>query len=374
MYSESGLGKTTNIGLFARYQFEKTGKRTRLITCDSGFGPCQREVDDEIIIPLCLESAPYPIAVLNKLSRGEWPVKAIDVKAGLWEMGKGAIFEKTYFPFRTDLGGIAVEGLTRICELLRKALTDSQQGTGEPLQGQFEEMGEKFAFQSRGTLFAIQQLINNIVINFRGIPVDRILWTAHESKGKDIMGRSILGPATTGQALTDKVCGWFEIVLHHDSFQYAAPTAANPRRMHTAMRAWFERHPDAEMPKMFWPAKLGLNPKLTGAMYSLFEDGYMPLIMDMKTGEYQQGIHTFLHLIDHDGRLPGEGLVEQPVEMVDGFVEAQDGVVLQTEETGTDATTVERTEATEEPVLVDEVAMPMVESIVASEGKKGRRK
>lgn len=330
LYSETGLGKTTNIGLFARYQFARTGKPTRLVTCDSGFGPCQREVDDGVIIPLCLESAPYPIPVLNKLSRGEWPVSVIDVKRGLWEMGKGAKFERPGSTFKTDVGGYGVEGLTRICELLRKSLTDNQQGTGEPLQGQFEEMDEKFAFQSRGTMFAIQQLINNIVINFRGIPVDRVMWTAHESKGKDIMGRSILGPATTGQALTDKVCGWFEIVLHHDSYQYSAPTATNPRRMRTAMRAWFERHPDAELPKMFWPAKLGLTPELTAAMYSYFEDGYMPLIMDMKTGEYTQGVHTFLNIIDNNGFLTGGELAEQPVEVVEQ-VDYETSVVAATE-------------------------------------------
>ena len=358
-YSESGLGKTTSIGLFARYQFNMTGKRTRLVTCDSGFFPCQKEVDEGIIIPLCLESAPYPIPVLNKLSRGEWPSSPIDVKRGLWNMGKGSVFVKDL----TDTSAYAVEGLTRICELMRKALTDDQQQTGEPLQGQFEQMGEKFAFQSRGTLFSIQQLIYNIVTNFRGVQVDRVLWTGHEGKGKDINGRTVFGPATTGQALTDKVSGWFEIVLHHDSFQYQELSRQKfdpdgkplPRVMlnKTAMRAWFQRHPDVELPKMYWPAKLGLPPELTAVMYDYFEEGFFPLIMNMQTGEYQQGLHTFLHIIDHNGDVPG-ALPQQPQEVEQ----------VQTVQAGTDGETVE---AAVEPAVEPVVAEPV-------EPKKGRGK
>lgn len=317
-YSESGLGKTSNIGQFARYQFKRTGYPVRLVTCDSGFGPCQPEVDEGIIIPLRLEACKHPVPVLNKVSKGEWPKKAINAKEGLWEMNPGATFERVAGV--VGVGGYAIEGLTRVCELVRKAWTDEQRNIGEPLQGMSDAndstlMGEKFSFQSRGTLFAIQQLINNLVINFRGLPVDRVLWTGHESKGRDLMGSTVLGPATTGQALTDKVSGWFEVVLHHDSYQYQQLSRDGQRMLtKTAMRAWFQRHPDADYPKMFWPAKLGLSPKLTADMYSYFEEGFFALILDMATGKYVQGLHTFLSIIDNDGRLPGvEELVEQPV-------------------------------------------------------------
>ena len=313
MYSESGLGKTSNVGQFARYQYARTGHPVRLVTCDSGFGPCQPEVDEGMIIPLRLESCPHPVPVLNKISKGEWPIDSIDAKEGLWKLAPGARFEHVASPSLT--GGYAIEGLTRICELVRKAWTDEQRNIGEPLQGQFEQMGEQFSFQSRGTLFAIQQLINNVVINFRSLPVDRVLWTAHESKGKDLMGATVLGPATTGQALTDKIAGWFEIVLHHDSYQYQEQSRDGLRMLtKTAMRAWFQRHPDADYNKMYWPAKLGLSPQLTGAMYEYFEEGFFPLILDMRMGKYVQGLHTFLSIIDNGGRLPGvEQLAEQPI-------------------------------------------------------------
>lgn len=341
-YSETGLGKTTSIGLFARHQYAKTGKPTYLITCDSGFGPVQPEVDDSIIIPLRLESCPHPVPVLNKLSKGLWPKVGIDVKDGLWRMGQG----DNFVPYANPAlcGGIAIEGLTRICELVRKAWTDDQQQIGEPLQGVHESMGEKFAFQSRGTMFGIQQLINNVVINFRGLPVDRVLWTAHEGKGKDLNGRNVLGPATTGQALTDKVAGWFEIVLHHDSYKYQDLSRDGKRKLtKTAIRAWFQRHPDVELPKMYWPAKLGLDSKLTAAMYQYFEEGYFPLILDMATGEYVQGLNTFLSIIDNKGVLLTQQ-AEQPVELVEETNETSSEtteVVGETVEPANETSTVE---------------------------------
>lgn len=323
-YSESGLGKTSNVGQFARYQFHRTGNPVRLITCDSGFGPCQPEVDEGMIVPIRLETCKHPVPVLNKLSKGEWPAKVIDAREGLWEAGPGASFVKVADP--KLCGGYAVEGLTRICELVRKAWTDEQRNIGEPLQGQFEQMGEQFSFQSRGTLFGIQQLINNVVINFRGLPVDRVLWTGHESKGKDMFGSAALGPATTGTALTDKISGWFEIVLHHDSYQYEESSRDGSRMLKkTAMRAWFQRHPDVDFPKLYWPAKLGLSPQLTAAMYSYFEEGFFPLILDLRTGEYVQGIHTFLSIIDNGGRLLDNAqLAPQPIP-VEPIVETEPG-------------------------------------------------
>lgn len=357
-YSESGLGKTTSIGLFARYQFKRTGQPVRLITCDSGFGPCQPEVDEGMIIPLRLEACKHPVPVLNKLSKGEWPIDWIDAKEGLWKTDPGAGFVKLGDSQHT--GGYAIEGLTRICELVRKAWTDEQRNIGEPLQGQFTQMDESFSFASRGTYGAVQQLINNVVLNFRGLPVDRVYWTAHEGKGRDLNGRTVLGPATFGQALTDKVAGWFEIVLHHDSYQYVEASRKDPRRMlnKTAIRAWFQRHPDVELPKMFWPAKLGLSPKLTGAMYEYFEEGYFPLLMDMATGTYVQGLDTFLGIVDNGGVLM-EPQVEQPMEYV-----PDEPVTGQLEEL------VERGEAERVEAVVEDKVVEEVKLVSSMRGKR----
>ena len=158
IYGASGTFKTSQIGPFADYEFARTGKPTRLITCDSGFGPVVDQISRGTIIPLRLETCPHPVPVLTKLSRGEWPVSVIDQNAGAWYLESNAQFEQVSH----ITGAYAVEGLTRICELVRQAWTAEQRESGEPLQGKYEQMGEKFAFQSRGTLFSIQQLINNL--------------------------------------------------------------------------------------------------------------------------------------------------------------------------------------------------------------------
>lgn len=300
IYGESGVYKTTQIGLYADYEFNRTGMPTRLITCDSGLAPVQEQIERGTLIALCLESCPHPIPVLNKLSKGFWPVAAIDASAGQWNCAVGSSFASlTAGNSHGKPGAYAIEGLTRICELVRKAWTDDQQQIGEPLQGCYEDMGEKFAFQSRGTLFATQQLINNFVINFRGLPVDRVLFTAHESKGRDIGGREILGPGTTGQALTDKVSGWFEITLHLESYQYSLKKPDGRALSRSGVRAFFARHPDKQIKGMYWPAKLGVSPHLACRICAIHDEGYFPLAMDGE--EYISGLHTFLYLIDNEG-------------------------------------------------------------------------
>ena len=308
IYGESGCFKSTQIALFARYQYARTGKITRLITCDSGFGPMQAEVDEGLIIPIRLESCKHPVPVLAKLSRGEWPTHLAyqgSDKEGIWATDPGATFASVV----DDTGAYAVEGLTRICELTRMAWTDEQREMGEPLQGKYDQQGEKFAFQSRGTLFGVQQMVNNTVIRFRGLAVDRILFTAHESKGVDGVTKAmVLGPATTGGAQVANVPGWFEITLHHESFQYAHKKRDGQTVVRPGVRAFFQNHPDKQLKGMYWKAKLGVPAPVAARINDTFEDGCFPLVMQGE--EYVSGLHTFLALVDNQGYAPNTELAE----------------------------------------------------------------
>lgn len=308
----------------------------------------QEQINSGVIIPLQLSTAKYPIPALKKLSRGEWPTKEIDAKRGLWEMGDKSMWKN--IDQNDTPGGYAIEGLTRVCELAKKALLDEQRSIGEPLQGIYEQQDEKFAYGSRGTIGAVQTILANATTNFKGLNCERVLWTGHQGKGKDERGIAAFGPATIGTAQVSSISGWFEITLHHDSFSYAAPTKANVRRQKSGARAWFERHPDSELPKIFWDAKIGTSTKLAALVLQYWEDGNIPLLMDAATGGYLQGLDTLLHLIDH-GCLPGE-LAEQPVEVME--VVETETEVLETGEGSED-----------EPGVVQ----PQVEV----EKKKGRR-
>src|SRR6185437_13479216 len=257
LYGESSTFKTTQIGLFADYQFARTGLPTRLITCDSGVGPCADQVSRGTLIPLSLKHSPIPIAAINKIAKGMWPKNVIDLESGIWEMDQASNFE----PCLTNTGAYAVEGLDRLCELASKAWTmDNQRGSP---RGIFEEMGEKFSFRSQSIYGDIQQFIGNVVLYFGGLNVDRVLFTAHESKGKDLSGKTTFGPATMGPALTDKVAGWFEITLHHESYMYTAKGKSGKSVVRSGVRAYFQRHQDSEVKGMYWPAKLGNTPMLT---------------------------------------------------------------------------------------------------------------
>lgn len=360
LYGESGLFKTTQIGLFADYQFELTGHPVYLATCDSDFMPCRDQVERGTLIPLQLEACPHPVPVINKLSKGMWPIKCLDQAAGLWDLSDVSTWKPLDFK---RVGGLAVEGLTRICELASKEWCE--EGRSNP-RGQFTQMGENFAFRSQSMYGDIQQMINNAVINYRKLPT-RVLWTAHESKGKDLTGLTKFGPATMGPALTNFVSGWFGITLHLESYQYQQ-WAQDGKRILTrnGVRAFFERHPDPELSKMFWPCKLGVTPALTAQIYSQWEEGYFPLILNMGTGEYECGIHTFLKVVDSRGIVVDDAPLPQRPEIQLTLPEAEVPVETLPVEVVVDAPTAAETQPEPQP---EPPAASMDEALPGGTGK-----
>lgn len=347
LYGESGLYKTTQIGLFADYQFDLTGYPTYLATCDSDFKPCQDQVDRGTIIPLQLEACPHPIPAAYRLSKGMWPAKAIDARAGLWDAAEGSPWIQLDM---SQVGGFAFEGLNRFCELAAKSMVE--EGRSSP-RGSYTQLGINFAFRSQSLYGDIQQVINNLVINFRGLPV-RVLWTAHESKGKDLTGVAKFGPATLGTALTNVVSGWFGITLHLESYQYQQ-YARDGKRVLTrnGVRAFFERHPDPDMPKMYWPCKLGVTPQLTSYIYRQWEEGYFPLMLNMDTEVYECGIHTFLGVVDSNGVVANDTPLPQRPEVQYVPDEPVAGQLEELVERGE----AERVEAVVEDKVVEEVKL-----------------
>jgi len=73
IYGDSGSYKTTAVKHFARYIYETTGKRTKLLSMDGGgWEPCAPEVTAGVIDPYrCTMVNPLPM--LRKLSQGYWP-------------------------------------------------------------------------------------------------------------------------------------------------------------------------------------------------------------------------------------------------------------------------------------------------------------
>lgn len=283
VYGETGTFKTSNVGRFARYIYEKTGKPTRLVSADGGgWMPVQAEIDAGIIDALRIVEAEQPLPLLRKLGQGYWPV---DGKLQLSSLD--------------TVGAYAVEGLTSIPMLLLRHLVKTGRKVSEEVIGKFEEqievdgkkVSEFFSAPSRSHYGFIQNFTLDMLASFRALPVERVLFTAHEGKGSDdITNQMVYGPATVGKAITDRIPSEVGDLLHF----YAVPVSAGAGKSKLEVRCYLDKHPDTQT-QIIWPAKTRLQPEQLGEFSKKWPEKCFPLTLD-------QGIEAYLQFQD-DSRL-----------------------------------------------------------------------
>jgi hypothetical protein len=115
----------------------------------------------------------------------------------------------------------------------------------------------------------------------------------------------VFGPSIAGKASNDKVSGWFGVTLHHESYMLSQKRINSKGEsvsvVAPAVRAFFQRHPDPEVPNIFWPAKLDCVPELMVKLWKQYPESYIPLRLDPKTGKCAEGINTLLAFMDGEG-------------------------------------------------------------------------
>lgn len=286
LYGDSGVYKSTQLGLIADVVFQTTGRISRLISADSGWGPMADQIRRGVIVPLDLNTAKQRIGVLSHLSKGYWP-------DGLTAQGEidEATLRLTTPEEWEHVGCYLVEGLYMIGSLIQRHLESIQQSTGEPLAGLFSEMNTKFSQSSRGTYGFVQSQTENYVRGIKSLPVNWAVFTTHEARGEDDRSQMYFGPAVVGKALTDKVSGWFENTFHLQSCIYAGDIQG--------VQAYYERHrlDNPGFQNLWWTAKTGLEPALLARVKQRWPGGTIPLLMDQATGGYQQGIGDYVQMI-----------------------------------------------------------------------------
>jgi hypothetical protein len=213
LYGASGLRKTTNIGRFARYIHEVTGKRTRLVTAEGGnLEPVAGEIDDGILEVAYVSENKDLLTILRALSRGRWPVES----GGKLKFGA---------PDLEGVGGYAVEGITTISLLMLRHLANDARKINEEVVGQFSEGADlgldpketKFSAPARSHYGFVQNVILDIIQDFNSLAVGRVLFTAHEGKGQDDFSKQLVyGPAAVGKAATTSIPAYVGDLLHVD--------------------------------------------------------------------------------------------------------------------------------------------------------------
>lgn len=279
IYGPTGSRKTTQIGEFAKYVYETTGKKTRLISADQGgHGVIQAHINAGIIELWRLVEEENPKAAIIKASRGCFPK---ELKNGL--RSSAIIIEPIQGNRKAvlkDVGAYAVEGWASICKLIIRDTVSKGQKISEDVVGLFAEnmLGEvldqeevrkrrtsgnldgfvQMGAPAKAHYGFVQNFLGDVIRNFSSLPVDRILYTSLEGKGEDRLTKVLqYGPDTAGSAMTAAVPALVGDCLHFEDYSKEAgvdPNNPKQKLVELGVRAWFQAHPDATTGAI-WPAK-----------------------------------------------------------------------------------------------------------------------
>jgi hypothetical protein len=290
-YGESGTGKTTEIGLAARWLFHRTGKRTRLVSADlGGWESISDCVAEGIVEPWNIATLDSPIAALRKLSRGCWP----EVQAGVSGGQTLRLAEPTPETW-AGVGGYACEGLASFGDLIMRVLRQAGPKLGENPSYNFVDGGEKFYGSNMSYYGFVQDTLYELVSSFSRLPVDLLIWTSLDGKGDDEISRQpVYGPAIAGRKAISKVPSWVGDCIHLDSV--VRPGAEDPelkiKTMQAGVRAYFQRHPDP-VTGTHYPAKLRCPPQALAKVLQVWPRGFLEPRLG-KDGAIEDGLDRLL--------------------------------------------------------------------------------
>lgn len=282
LYGPTGTRKTSQIGEFAKYIYEKTGKMTRLISADGGgWAPVQDLINAGIIEAWRATDEPDFLSAIKACAAGAWPKLHAN---GIRVPGPVVVPGDKHKALK-DVGAYAVEGWASISNAAMGTLVDRGQKVNEDVVSKFTETGDfgsfSFGAPSRGHYGFAQRFILDMIKGFTGLPVDRTLFTSLEGKGEDrISKQTVYGPAAAGGAITASIPQYVGDCLHFEDFYEDAgvdPTNDKQKLKELRIRAWFQQHPDLTT-GVLWPAKCRLVPSKVQAFKAIMgKQGYFDL-------------------------------------------------------------------------------------------------
>ncbi len=303
IFGDSGSYKTTAIGHAAKYIYERTGKTSRMITAEPGWATLRDLRDAGILEVFNIAQFPNPLPLLRKLSEGYWP----DGLNGEGAMTTTRLRASTAATWE-KVGLIALEGLTSGSDLLMrdqtaKGRTIKGEGIGEFVE-KIDLVGpdgkplvdvEKFAFNTQNHYGFTQNEMIARVVGFGALPVERVIFSAHEAKGEEEdTRRAIRGPALAGKAATDRVLKYVGDCLHFEVYSEEKETKDTDGRVirftQTKVRVFFQNHPDPAWAgtglPVFYKCKPRVIPSMLGILNKRWPGGYFNVTPEHGLDEY----------------------------------------------------------------------------------------
>jgi hypothetical protein len=272
-YGSTKTTKTSQIGRAAQYFFKKTGKPTLLYSADpGGWDPIQTLVDMGIVQAINVRGLSYAPETVDRLSQG-WIVEEGKLKPapkGYWD--KFAV--------------VAFEGLASMGEWCMDWYSLSGQKLGMNQSYANIKIGETiYHGVSQDHYGDVQSRLLRCVVNSNQLPVERVIWTSLETKGKDeISGTAMIGPTLVGNKKVDRAGQYFGNMIHLDLLEETKVDEKTKVTIVSTKPVMFLRHHQDTQTKLVIPAGTRapfefahevpayLDPPDAGKLYQLLDD------------------------------------------------------------------------------------------------------
>jgi hypothetical protein len=227
IYGASGTGKSECCARVIEQHFQRTGKKARVVLGD-GSSLTYKHLEDVGVIEVCeFMEMPWPQDTMQKLSNGWWP----DAKGELVPPGAPGndlstvgvyVFEglsvAAYYIMSADVEGSLARRAALGEKIAQEAPYRIIEGVVDPKTGKvLSGPGTAYAANSMAHYGVTQKAMTNVITSSKKLPVDIVLWTAHEAQNNpenDLNKEPIIGPEVVGRAMTSTVQKHFFNTLH----------------------------------------------------------------------------------------------------------------------------------------------------------------
>ena len=231
LYGGPAAGKSESVARLIEYVYRTTGKTARVCVGD-GSTMTYHALMDAGVVELCeYNMLDWPRTVIQNLAKGAWPIDGRWVFPGQTDPTTGWVNDLSnvgvwVFEGLSVAGdylmGHARGGLADLAANGQKVGQDSPirfiDGVIDPKTGKLAEgPGTATGGNSPAHYGVAQRLLVEAANESKKLPVDYVLWTAHEGSNdpeKDMNRELVVAPAIPGRAMTGQIQKLFGNTLH----------------------------------------------------------------------------------------------------------------------------------------------------------------
>lgn len=172
-----------------------------------------------------------------------------------------------------------IDTIDSLGELLLEDLRSKGRKISEEPVGLFTEEDEKFAANPKSHYGFVQREVLARMASWSGLPVERILFSAHERRAEDDdeAKTPIRGPALVGKAATARIPKDVGTLIHCEKLTDATEVMVDGKKVQkitNRSRWYFVSHPDPLIPRVTYSCKPRFPPNQVQPLMDKWPSGY----------------------------------------------------------------------------------------------------